>query len=117
MEKEKEKKILYNSLADLTERSLPEVYFSKERILYNLKSKIEKETHGDIYYRKCYVNLNSIHFKGEEVINLDEILPTKKNLKPFLEELVEEGKIQRVLVSTGDHDSVQGHSPIYRAVL
>ncbi|MGY4883964.1 MAG: hypothetical protein ACP5NZ_00090 [Nanobdellota archaeon] len=114
MKKEKEKKVAYESLVELTKQSDPEVYFSKFKILEHIKYNIEKKMDCNIHYRTGH-KLNT--WKNEygrlqwkdETIDLEDILPKIKTLPIALEELVEEGKAKKIMVV----DQRWGENPPY----
>lgn len=102
MEKQKEKQTLYESLVELTKASDPEIYFSRYRVLEHVKGKIEKEFGCNIHYRAGYKQNWYQDGLGRwdsdvERIDLDEVLPRKKNVSPALEELVKEGKAKKIV--------------------
>ncbi len=96
MDKDKEKQTIYKRVVELTEKAEPNKYFSKGAILKYIKEAIEEEI-GGIFEnsRKVSKYLGGDNF---EVIDLDEILPRQKSMRPLLEELVKEGKVQEVTI-------------------
>ena len=96
MDKEKEKQTIYDRLVELTEQSKPNKYFSKGAILEYIKESIEEEI-GGIFEgsRKVTKSLGGGNF---EEIDLDEMLPRQKSMRPLLEELVREKKVQEVTI-------------------
>lgn len=103
MEKQKEKKLAYKTLVELTKKSDPGMYFSRFKILEEIKDKIMKENGLEwIHYRSGYkVNYSKNSYgriDSEKVkIDLDDILPKKKTLPIALEELVSEGKAKKIV--------------------
>ena len=103
MVQQKEKQTLYESLVELTKASDPEIYFSRYKILEHVKDKIEKEFGCNIHYRAVYKRNWYQDGLGRwnsntERIDLDDVLPRKKNVSTALEELVKEGKAKKVSV-------------------
>ena len=110
MEKEKEKQVIYNSLVELTQRSeTPDIYFTRNDVLENIKKNIEEEKGAYIHYRSAYT------IRDDKKIDLNEILPKKKTLPLNLEELSQEGKIQKIVISAGITGR-KGNTKLYRAL-
>ena len=99
MEKTKEKEILHKYLIEMTEKANPNKYFSRKRILQYIKKKISSEKNVDILYRKGYVR------SGENIgqeIDLNDVLPRQSTLGINLEELAQEGEIQKIVTESED---------------
>ena len=103
---------------ELTKDAESNVYFSRKRIIEQIKEKIEKETGFDIHYRAGYktnyftedggLNWN----KGR--IDLNDVLPRQKTLPLALEALVKEGKAEAIITESG---GCGGKVKFYRAIL
>ncbi len=118
MEKEKEKQIVYEGLAELTKQSDPKTYFSRKKIMEQVKNKIEKETGFGIHYRAGYKTNYQTKDGGlnwnNERIDLNDSLPRQKTLSVALEELVKEGKVEAIITESGGYG---GSVQFYRANL
>jgi hypothetical protein len=106
MDKEKEKERIYGSLVNLTSGTPENRYFSRKRIMEQVKEDIEKEIKGEIQYRTAYKDeLKEDRFgrpyNETKKINVDKILPKQKTLPTNLEELAKEGKVDEIQTEVG----------------
>ncbi len=107
MEKEKEKQTIYDRVVELTENGRPNEYFSKSYILEYIRKAIEEETGAGILpsTRKAeHVEWVKSEVSGKynpnaTKIDIDDMLPRQKSMRPLLEELAEEGKLETVLIA------------------
>ena len=91
-----EKEAIYESLVELTKRSEAEnIYFSRNKILQNIKEKLEKDGLSEVYYR----GLCDIEGKIKDLGH--GTLPRQKSLKPCLEKLSKEGRVDEIIISAG----------------
>lgn len=109
MEKTKEKQTIYERLVELTENAEPNEYFSKSVILAYIRDAIETETASEILPSTRKAEGFKVSEEGEYVIKngevekvtigIDEMLPKQKSMRPLLEELAKEGKVEKVVIS------------------
>lgn len=120
MEKEKEKQIVYDGLVKLTSEAEPNKYFSRKRIIEEIKKDIEEEKKIEVHYRagykakyKQYLD-GTWDYVGNERIDLNDVLPRQKTLASNLEELAKEGKVETITTESG---GCGGFVKFYRAIL
>jgi hypothetical protein len=102
MDKYKEKQVIYDRLVELTETAAPNEYFSKIELLKYIREAIEEETASFMQYssRKAKhvewtLSESGNAYPKETTIDIDEMLPRQKSMRPLLEELVKEGRIEK----------------------
>ena len=95
MDKEKEKQTIYDRLVELTGGAEPNTYFSKGAILEYIRDYIESQIGAFVGPRKVL----KLGEKDFEEIELDETLPRQKVMRPLLEELVKDGKVQKAIIN------------------
>ena len=114
MDKEKEKQTVYKSLVELTKApGDSNAYFTRGKIMENIHNGLKGE--HDLYHID---HRNGYTFQDEK-IDLREVIPLNKNIPEHLEELVEEGKVNRVMpISKGwEAPYERGTELLYRANL
>jgi hypothetical protein len=105
-----EKEAIYESLVDLTRRAEAEnIFFSRNDILKNIKENLESDGLSVVYYR----SLCDIEGKIKDLDH--RALPRKLALSSCLEELSEEGMVDKIILSAGI-DGKPSTLRYYRAV-
>lgn len=89
MENEQVKEMLYEHLASLNKEH-PDRYFSLPRIFEYMKGKLRE--------KGIIVGNNRRGSKDGKEIDLDGILPHQNTLRPNIEQLVEEGKVEQAII-------------------
>ena len=114
MDKAKEKQTIHKSLVELTEAPGEDcAYFTRGKIMENIHDNLKEERNlYHIQHRNGYT-------LQEEKIDLREVLPLNKNLPEHLEELIQEGKANKVIVVTQGAEEPYGNGNefLYRANL
>ena len=113
MEKNKEKQTIYKSLVELTEAPGEDfAYFTRGKIMEQIHDNLKKKYNLDVIQHR-----NGYTWQDEK-IDLREELPLNKNLPAHLEELVQEGRANKVMiVSQGAKEPYEGQTELlYRAI-